>query len=194
MCECCRLASALTADGRPVVVLRDVVEGVRDHAVLTFKSPSAPGPVMPLPADRWEINGCPHHGPSLAIAPDGAYHIVWFTDGQVRKGAFYAHSRDAGRTWSTPMAMSGGGRALRPYVLAAGTDVWLTWKEQADSAASVFVRRSADGGRTWSSAREVASSRGSSDHPLLLAHAGRAYLSWLTRPEGYRLIPLTPAP
>ncbi len=29
-----------------------------------------------------------------------------------------------------------------------------------------------------------------SDHPLLVARGPRAYLSWLTKLEGYRLIPL----
>ena len=31
------------------------------------------------------------------------------------------------------------------------------------------------------------------DHPLLVEHDGVAYLSWLTREEGYRLLPLARA-
>jgi hypothetical protein len=192
MCECCRLAAVLTPDGRPVVAFRDVANGMRDHAVITFAAPTTPGALMPLPADRWAIIGCPHHGPSLAIGSDGAYHAAWFTDGQARRGVFYAQSRDGGRTWSAPMPLSGSGHDQRPYVLANGTDIWLTWKQQTGTAGKVFVRRSADGGRSWSSPREVAASSGSSDHPLLIAHEGRAYLSWLTRSHGYRLIVLTP--
>jgi hypothetical protein len=194
MCECCRLAVTLTADGRPVIAFRDVVQGVRDHAVVTFKAPSAPGLARPVAADLWKIDGCPHHGPSLALDADGGYHFVWFTNGQARSGAFYAWSRDEGRTWSSPMPLSSGTTAQRPAVAVAGHDVWLAWKEQTGATAKAFVRRSADGGRSWSSAREVAASAGSSDHPLLVTREGRAYLSWLSREEGYRLIPLSPLP
>lgn len=190
MCECCRLAAALTPEGNPAVAFRDVREGMRDHAIVTFAA-GGPGPAVPGPVDRWEINGCPHHGPSLAIGSDGAYHFVWFTDGQARKGAFYARSRDGGRTWSAPMALSTSGRAQRPFVAVAGADVWLAWKEQTDGTAKVFTRRSTDGGSSWAGPHETAASAGMSDHPLLITHSGRPYLSWLTRADGYRLIPLS---
>jgi hypothetical protein len=36
----------------------------------------------------------------------------------------------------------------------------------------------------------MATTAQSSDHPLLIEHKGKAYLSWLTREEGYRLVPL----
>jgi hypothetical protein len=193
MCECCRLGTALTPDGRPVIAFRDVHGGVRDHAVLTFSSPGSPGPAVPLPADRWEIAGCPHQGPSLAIGSDGTYHVAWFTDGRARQGTFYAQSRDGGRLWSAPMALSATGRAQRPYLAAVGADVWLVWKEQSGSTSTVFARRSPDGGRSWSGGREVATASGTSDHPLLVTHEDRVYLSWLTRSQGYRLIALAPS-
>ncbi|TBR29549.1 MAG: exo-alpha-sialidase, partial [Reyranella sp.] len=40
----------------------------------------------------------------------------------------------------------------------------------------------------------VADTVDASDHPLLAANAGRAYLSWLTKADGYRLIPLEDQP
>jgi hypothetical protein len=40
----------------------------------------------------------------------------------------------------------------------------------------------------------VAETADASDHPLLVADKQRAYLSWLTRNEGYRLIPLGDQP
>ncbi|MGZ3342798.1 MAG: exo-alpha-sialidase, partial [Reyranella sp.] len=51
-----------------------------------------------------------------------------------------------------------------------------------------------DSGRSWSAVRTVADTDDASDHPQLVAHAGRAYLSWLTTTEGYRLIPLEDQP
>jgi hypothetical protein len=40
----------------------------------------------------------------------------------------------------------------------------------------------------------VASATGITDHPLLVAHGGKMYLSWLTREHGYRLFTLAPQP
>jgi hypothetical protein len=194
MCECCRLGVAMTSDSRPIVLFRDVVGGVRDHAVVTFTAPMTPGPVRPLAADRWELTGCPHHGPAISVAADGAYHVVWFTDGAARKGAFYAQSHDEGRTWSAPMSLSPGGMAQRPHIASAGAELWLAWKEQRGGATKAFVRHSSDGGRIWSAPREVTATTGMSDHPLLLTRDGRAYLSWLTRAHGYQLVALTSGP
>jgi hypothetical protein len=194
MCECCRLAVATTSAGHPVIVFRNVVNSVRDHSIVTFDSASKPGPALPVAADRWAIDGCPHHGPSLSIGADGVYHVAWFTDGQARQGAFYAQSRDGGRTFSTPMPMTAGGRGMRPAVGEVAGRVWLAWKEQAGGGSKLFVRQSADGGRTWSAARAIASAAGASDHPLLVAHDRRMYLSWLARVEGYRLLALDAQP
>jgi hypothetical protein len=194
MCECCRLAVATTSAGLPVILFRNVVSGVRDHAIVTFAAASKPRPALPVAFDRWAIDGCPHHGPSLSVGADGVYHVAWFTDGEARQGSFYAQSRDGGRTFSAPMPMTAGGRGMRPAVGEVDGRVWLAWKEDAGHRSKVFVRMSADGGRTWSAARAIASASGTSDHPLLISHNRRMYLSWLTRAEGYRLLPLDARP
>jgi hypothetical protein len=53
---------------------------------------------------------------------------------------------------------------------------------------------SRDSGRQWSPPRTVAETADASDHPLLVADRQRTYLSWLTKNEGYRLIPLGDQP
>jgi hypothetical protein len=50
---------------------------------------------------------------------------------------------------------------------------------------------SRDGGATWSAPRKAASSADNSDHPFLVGDGQRAYLSWNTLKEGYRLIEVT---
>jgi len=45
-----------------------------------------------------------------------------------------------------------------------------------------------------SDVRTVAETEDASDHPLLVADGRRVYLSWLTKVEGYRLIPLGDQP
>src|SRR5207249_9208192 len=70
---------------------------IRDHGVVTFNDATTPGPLRRVSVDDWKLEACPHHGPSLAIAPDGSYHVAWFTDGKARKGLFYARADSADR-------------------------------------------------------------------------------------------------
>jgi hypothetical protein len=191
-CECCRLAIAFAGPGRPVVLFRNVFGGTtRDHAVVTFKDPTTPGPLRRVSVDDWKIDACPHQGPSLAIAPDGSYHAAWFTDGAARRGLFYARADNADAPFSEPRALSAPDRQpARPYLLADGNLLHLVWKEFDGTRSSVKWQVSGDSGKTWSAARTIADTDDASDHPLLVAHKGRAYLSWLTKMEGYRLIPL----
>ncbi len=49
---------------------------------------------------------------------------------------------------------------------------------------------SADDGQTWASPRAIAETSDSSDHPLLVTDGRRTYLSWMTKANGYRFIPI----
>ncbi|MFO1163196.1 MAG: sialidase family protein [Reyranellaceae bacterium] len=195
-CECCRLGLAFAGPGRPVIAFRNIFPGsVRDHAVVTFKDATTPGPLRRVSVDDWKIEACPHHGPSLAIAPDGSQHVAWFTDGKARKGLFYARAESADGAFGPPRALSSPDRQpARPYLLAEGRAVHLVWKEFDGTKAVVRWQVSHDSGVTWSNARTVADTDDASDHPLLVGHAGRAYLSWLTKAQGYRLIALEDQP
>ncbi len=196
-CECCRLGLAFAGAGRPAVVFRNIFPGsVRDHGVITFHDARTPGPVRRVSVDDWKIEACPHHGPSIAIAHDGSYHVAWFTDGVRRKGLFYARADSADSPFTAPRALSQPDRQpARPYLLANGPDLHLVWKEFDGDKVAVRWQVSHDSGRRWSDPRTVAETTDASDHPMLVAdHKQRAYLSWLTKVEGYRLIALADQP
>lgn len=195
-CECCRIGLAFAGAGRPAVAFRNIFPGsVRDHAVITFQDGKTPGPVRRVSVDDWKIEACPHQGPSLAIAPDGSYHVAWFTDGAARKGLFYARADSADAPFSAPRALSKPDRQpARPYLLASGSALHLAWKEFDGTKAVVRWQVSHDSGRQWTEARTVADTEDASDHPILVADRQRVYLSWLTKIEGYRLIPLEDQP
>jgi len=195
-CECCRLGLAFAGAGRPAVVFRNIFPGsVRDHGVITFRDATTPGPVRRVSVDDWKIEACPHHGPAIAIAPDGSYHVAWFTDGAARKGLFYARADSADAPYSQPRALSKPDRQpARPYLLANGRALHLVWKEFDGDKVVVRWQVSQDSGRNWSDTRTVAETADASDHPLLVADKQRTYLSWLTKIEGYRLIPLEDQP
>jgi hypothetical protein len=167
---------------------------VRDHAITTFTDPLTPGPIYRISVDDWAIDVCPHHGPSLALGPDGTYHAAWFTSGSARKGIFYARSTDAGRTFSEPMPIGLPDRnPSRPFVLATSRSVWLAWKEFDGEETTVLTMISRDGGISWTTAKPIARTADSSDHPLLIADGDRVFLSWMTRADGYQFVSLEDA-
>lgn len=192
VCECCRIA--VDFDGQePVMFWRDVIGGTtRDHGILRFRDRLTAGSPSRATHDGWEIDACPHHGPSMSIAKGGTYHLVWFTGhGPQGGGAFYGRSTDGGKTMSPPMrvgAPSGFGHAV---VLSRGRVVDLAVKEAiGPGGISVQILRSSDGGVTWSKPAEALRTARASDHPFLLAKGDDVYLSWSTRDEGLRIVPV----
>jgi hypothetical protein len=175
-----------------VLLFRNVFDKtVRDHAITTFINPVTPGPIYRVSIDDWEIDACPHQGPSLAISPAGTYHAAWSTSGRVRQGLFYARSTNAGASFSEPMRIGRPDRsASRPYVLAVPGALWLAWKEFDGVETTVSTMVSHDDGGTWSRPDVVARTGDASDHPLLIANGTKVWLSWQTQADGYRLIPL----
>jgi BNR repeat-like domain len=195
-CECCRLGLAFAGPGRPVIVFRNIFEGgVRDHAVVTFSDLATPGEVHRVSRDDWQIAACPHHGPSLSISAAGTYHVAWYTNGKVRKGLFYARSRDGGATFSEPVPIGRPDRnPTRPYVIAGPREAAMVWKEFDGERTTVNLMTSRDDGATWSPAKTISSTMDASDHPLLVSDGRRSYLSWMTKADGYRIQPIEDEP
>lgn len=186
-CECCRVAMALDTDGVPVVAWRHIFgKNVRDHAMMRLDGKSQ---LVRLSHDNWEIDACPHHGPTVSIAGDGVYHFVWFDNAAEKKGLFYSHSPDQGKTFSAPLNFGNyKAQAAHPHVLSLGKRVFIAWKEFDGEATNIYLMHSSDSGKSWSSSKKIASTTDTSDHPLLIGNGDKAYLSWNTAKEGYRLV------
>ena len=195
-CECCRLGLAFDPSGHPVIVFRNIFEGgIRDHAIVTFADQGTPGDVHRVSEDDWQIAACPHQGPSLSIAPNGTYHVVWYTNGKLRKGLFYGQSRDGGKTFTQPVPIGQPSRGpSRPYVMAGPHEIAMVWKEFDGEKTSINLMTSTDDGKTWSPPRMIAATSDASDHPLLVSDGRQYYLSWMTKADGYRLQPIEGEP
>ncbi len=191
-CECCRLGLAFAGPGKPVVIFRNIFDGgVRDHAVMTFSGLATPGEVRRVSTDDWQIAACPHHGPSLAISPPGTYHATWYTAGKTRKGLFYARSQDQGGTFSEPVRIGRSDRnPSRPYILAGPHGLLIVWKEFDGETTAVNMMASQDDGATWSTPTMLATTADTSDHPLLVSNGTQTFLSWMTKADGYRILPI----
>ena len=188
-CECCRIGAALDAQGNPVVVYRAIFPGgIRDQATQVITAKGA-DPIRRVADDDWKTDACPHHGPAIAVSDSGRFHVAWYTQGSKRSGVFYANSSNQGLTYSKPSRIgSEVSNVARPYLFAAGQQVWLVWKEFDGGKSSVYLKESKDDGSTWSAPKLLASTAGYSDHPLLLSRSNEVFLSWLTRDDGYQLM------
>lgn len=186
-CECCRVAMAMDIDSVPVIFWRHIYDNnVRDHAVLRLDGKSG---AMRVSEDDWQIDACPHHGGAISVGGEGAYHVAWFTNAPQRKGLFYARSTDRGKTFSTPRPFGDHhAQAGHPHVLAQGKNVLIVWKEFDGQRVVVYGMISQDQGSSWSKPVRVTDTAGASDHPLLIGDGERAFLSWNTAREGWRLI------
>lgn len=181
-CECCRLALAWHR-ARPIAFWRHVFDGnVRDFALATLNEPEE---ILRATDDTWKIEGCPHHGGSLAADKWGGLHMVWFTQGQTRQGLFYRAY--GGKRFSPPVKFGNdAAQAGHPVVLAISGAVTLAWLEFDGKTNQIWLMQSKDMGRRWAKPYLLASSDGAVDYPILLERKGKPWIVWHTEREGLR--------
>ncbi len=192
VCECCRVAAAFASDAQPILLLRFVYpDNIRDFGLV--KPQAADGQEFQswrVSFDQWHIEGCPDHGGAITISND-KYHIAWFTQGSERAGLFYASSTDKGRHFSKPLPFGNNDkRSGHPDVMAKGKRVVLTWTEFDGNKTQLLLMQSNDGGQTWQPGKVIAETTDEADFPFLLSSNAGMFVSWNSKNEGYRLIPV----
>lgn len=101
VCPCCRPSIAFTDAKTVHIGWRGVMEGdVRDIFVATSTDGGLTFPASArIAEDNWQINGCPHSGPSLATL-GGKLYIAWHTVAGNRSHLFITSSSDNGAHFS----------------------------------------------------------------------------------------------
>ncbi len=201
-CVCCRIAMTETNDGKMAVLWRHIFndkklgDNIRDHAI-AFIDDKNSSQIQRATVDNWKINACPHHGPSLTLGPDNNFHMVWFTASTDKKGLYYGAYNAREKTISAQIPLSQQASASHPYILYANKHLVLAWKEFDGKKSHIHYKyqkfnekNNSFPGNTWISSKSVATSKKESDHPTLVASQNRTWLSWHTRAEGLKLIPL----
>ena len=184
-CECCRIALARAPDGRIDAFFRAIYgDNIRDHAFATLPVGGTPA-VSRATFTQWHIEGCPHHGPSLAIDTAGTRHAVWFsavdgkpeiTYGQLQPGKPPVHA----------FTVAGNG-ASHADLAVDGKHVWIAWHQMSANGLQLMLRESNDGGITFSEPRAIANTTGPSGWPRFVLHDHRAFVAW--NPGGqFRLV------
>ena len=182
-CECCRIAVAADRDGAPLLMWRHVfAPNERDHAIVQLDRSGRPEAVARATFDRWAIDACPHHGPSLAVAPDGVRHAVWFNQRDGEGRVFYGRLREGGVDGQRTV---GGERAAHADLVVAGARIAIVWKEFDGERTRLHAELSQDGGASFT-ARTLADTVGASDQPRVVAHGEGFLVLWHTADEGLR--------
>ncbi|HUR34119.1 MAG TPA: sialidase family protein [Vicinamibacterales bacterium] len=135
VCYCCKTAIAAGRGNSLYLAWRHVYAGnMRDIAFTvsrdggkTFAAP------VRVSEDKWQIEGCPDDGPSMAVDGQGAVHVVWPSVVSERGGPvktlFHAMTTD-GRTFTTRERIPTQGQANHPQLsIDAGGTLAVMWDE-----------------------------------------------------------------
>ena len=187
VCECCPLATAVTADG-PIVVYRNrTADEIRDIYISRMVGGKWTEP-RAVHNDNWRIAACPVNGPALsATGRDVA--IAWFTAAGNEGHVYAAFSSDAGATFGPPVRIDDVGAVGRVDVerLADGSAA-VTWIEFAEQRSSFRIRRVERGGERSPSVAVSAIAPGrSSGYPRMARRGNELIFAWVETGEKPRV-------
>lgn len=189
-CECCRVTSAIDRDGAPLFMWRHVyAPNERDHAITRLKPDGTAERVMRATFDRWKVDGCPHHGPSLVVDEKGTRHAVWFNQKDGEGRVFYGRLEFLADVKVDGQRTVGGPSASHADIAAAGGKLAIAWKEFDGERTQLRAMVSADGGHSFTDIA-LAVTDGASDQPRVIRRKDQLFTFWRTEKEGFRVIPM----
>lgn len=189
-CECCRIASAIDTDGALLLMWRHVyAPNERDHALARLKADGSADSVQRATYDRWRVDACPHHGPSLVVDAQGVRHAVWFNVKEGEGRVFYGRLPSGNEGRVDGQRSIGGPRAAHADLALGDDQLAIVWSEFDGEKTRLDALLSRDNGRNFAPL-SLASTEGAADQPRLIQHRQKLYAFWRTEKEGFRLIPL----
>jgi hypothetical protein len=190
-CECCRIATTIDRDGSPLFMWRHVfAPNERDHAIARILPDGSPTGFQRATFDRWKVDGCPHHGPSLAVDSSGVRHAVWFNQKNGQGRVFYGRLSAEGKEGAVEGQREiGSERAERADIAVAGPRIAIVWKSFDGERTRLSGELSDNGGNSFR-AIDIAVSEGANDQPRVLTKGERLFVFWRSQREGMRVFPL----
>lgn len=184
VCECCPTTAAMTTDG-PIAAFRNRTEQeIRDIHVARYEN-GRWSESKAVSDDGWKIAACPVNGPMLS-ARNRDVAIAWFTVKEEQGRAFVAFSKDAGRTFGSPIRLDENGALGRVDVeLMSDGSAVASWIEFADQRAQLKVRRVEPSGLKSPAVTVsgMASNR-ASGYPRIAWHGGQLVFAWTETADG----------
>ncbi|TKC05952.1 sialidase family protein [Pedobacter frigoris] len=163
-CECCRTDLFTDKDGNLHLAYRNIMypsalsgKQVRD---MVYKLSKDSGKSFTTPKtisnDNWEIDGCPHSGPTMARTQAGM-NALWFTAGG-GAGLYYTNSKGLGGDFNNRKLISNSGRHPQMIALKNGK-VAMVFEELATTEPEHNMKMDHSGGGMKMSQGPAASAR-----------------------------------
>lgn len=187
-CVCCRIAMDYNNHGELAVFWRHIYgDNIREFALLTLaQGEHAQQVPYQISYDRWKINGCPHQGGAISINENNRYHMVWFNQGEVGKGIFYASSNDQGKSLTKPISVGvQAAQAAHPHLNTNGSNIDIVWTQFTGTEHELWHQTSNDNGKSFSQAEMIAKAFNGSDRPFIVKKGKVSYVSWHRPKQGH---------
>lgn len=132
-CQCCRIDVYTDIAGRINVAYRGLMLGkmgqpVRDMMIaISDNNGESFGTPTHISRDNWNIDGCPHTGPSLCSSKGGMYSM-WYTEGN-GMGIYYCFKDKSDSTFGQRQLVSNVGR--HPQLTADESRFVMVWEEDS---------------------------------------------------------------
>jgi len=189
-CVCCRIAMDFNKKGDLAILWRHIYgDNIREFALLThIKNEETGRKIYQVSHDHWKINGCPHQGGAISVDKENRYHMVWFNQGELGKGIFYASSGDQGKTLSQPISVGTlSQQASHPYVNKNNENIDIVWTQFNGFEHQLWHQRSINNGQSFSKASLLATAQKGSDRPFIINKGKTSYVSWQRPKQGHWL-------
>jgi hypothetical protein len=186
VCFCCKTAVAVDARGVVYAAWRHIFPGsMRDIAFAISRNGGGSfDPLVRVSEDKWELNGCPEDGPTLAVDTAGTIHIAWATvvdAGEPEKALFYATSRD-GKTFSARARLPVAAAAMPGHpqlTLTPDGGVAIAWDEVVGGLRRVALTRVTPAGAFRPV--QILSSDESASNPVITRVGDDLLVAWTSR-------------
>lgn len=126
-------------------------------------------------------------GVDMAVSGDDVYVVFEAFETERRRQVYFSRSADRGQTWTTPFQLSTPVTttfvAATPRIAAAGSNVYVVWRDNRNGGLDIYLRRSSNRGGTWQAEQriDVGDALGSngSTAPAVAAEGGNVYVTWV---------------
>jgi len=191
VCFCCKTSMVNRPDGVIYAAWRHVYPGGFRDMVFTLSRDGGRtfAPPTRVSDDKWQIDGCPEDGPSMAIDTRNQIHIAWPTlvagvAGAVPSiGLFYARSLD-GRLFSPRLRIPTEGVPHHPQLQVVGDSLIAAWDELTGGARHVVVGRASIAAAAQADfSRHVVGGDQAGVYPALAVDGQGALIAWTATGE-----------
>gem|GEM_PF-707577 len=118
-------------------------------------------------------------------------YAVWSAGEEEDRYIFFSRSTDGGKTFSTPLSLSGKNRTpvFNPEVSSSGNNIYVVWQGQSENGnQDIFMRKSVDYGSSFSDVENLSNDPGGSGNPQVTINGNTTHVAWVGTTPGNNYI------